>query len=97
MLDAGKVLFAGPPEDLTRRAEGRVFLLRGAADKRGRERGGGHREALARWSMRPGVEDALIQGSRLRLVLAADAPAALREEVLAQGGEPTPPGSETPI
>lgn len=63
MLDAGKVLFAGPPEDLTRRAEGRVFLLRGAADKRGRERGGGHREALARWSMRPGVEDALIQGS----------------------------------
>lgn len=94
MLDAGKVLFAGPPEDLTRRAEGRVFLLRGAAEKRGRERGGGHREALARWSMRPGVEDALIQGSRLRLVLAADAPAALREEVLAQGGEPTPPDLE---
>ena len=94
MLDAGKALFAGPPEDLTRRAEGRVFLLRGAADKRGRERGGGHREALARWSMRPGVEDALIQGSRLRLVLAADAPAALREEVLAQGGEPTPPDLE---
>ena len=94
MLDAGRVLFAGPPEDLTRRAEGRVFLLRGAADTQGREHGGGHREALARWSMRPGVEDALIQGSRLRLVLAADAPAALRGEVLAQGGEPTPPGLE---
>ena len=31
MLDAGRVLFAGPPEELTRRAEGRVYLLRGAA------------------------------------------------------------------
>lgn len=40
------------------------------------------------------MEDALIQGARLRLVLAADAPPALREEVLAQGGEPAPPRLE---
>lgn len=94
MLDAGRVLFAGPPEELTRRAEGRVYLLRGAANKRDQEDGVGHREALARWSMRPGVEDALIQGSRLRLVLAAAASHALREEVLAQGGELAPPRLE---
>lgn len=28
--------------------------------------------------MRPGIEDALIQGSRIRLVLAADAPDGVR-------------------
>ncbi|MGE9985765.1 ATP-binding cassette domain-containing protein [Desulfovibrio sp. SGI.169] len=92
MLDAGRALFAGPPEELTRRAEGRAYLLRCAADSQGS--GAGRREALARWSMRPGVEDALIQGSRLRLVLAADAPDDLRGDVLAQGGELTPPRLE---
>ena len=86
MLDHGGVLYAGPPEELTARTVGRVFLLRTPP--------GLHRTALAQWSMRPGVEDALIQGARLRLVLAADAPPALREEVLAQGGEPAPPRLE---
>ena len=86
MLDRGGVLYAGPPEELTARPVGRVFLLRTPP--------GLHRTALAQWSMRPGVEDALIQGARLRLVLAADAPPALREEVLAQGGEPAPPRLE---
>lgn len=86
MLDRGGVLYAGPPEELTARTIGRVFLLRTPP--------GLHRTALAQWSMRPGVEDALIQGARLRLVLAADAPPALREEVLAQGGEPAPPRLE---
>lgn len=86
MLDRGGVLYAGPPEELTARTVGRVFLLRTPP--------GLHRTALAQWSMRPGVEDALIQGARLRLVLAADAPPALREEVLAQGGEPAPPRLE---
>ena len=86
MLDRGGVLYAGPPEELPARTVGRVFLLRTPP--------GLHRTALAQWSMRPGVEDALIQGARLRLVLAADAPPALREEVLAQGGEPAPPRLE---
>lgn len=86
MLDSGRVLFAGPPEELTARAEGRVFLLR--ADV------GMHKKELALWTMRPGIEDALIQGSRIRLVLAANAPDDLRREVLARGGETVSPRLE---
>ncbi len=92
MLDAGRTLFAGAPGELTRRAEGRVFLLRDPADAG--HGGNAHREALAYWSMRPGVSDALIQGSSLRVVLAADAPDTLRKEVLARGGRPVPPRLE---
>lgn len=86
MLDSGRVLFAGPPKELTARAEGRVFLLRAAA--------GTHKKELALWTMRPGIEDALIQGSRIRLVLAANAPDDLRREVLARGGEAVSPRLE---
>jgi len=86
MLDSGRVLFAGPPGELTARAEGRVFLLR--ADV------GMHKKELALWTMRPGIEDALIQGSRIRLVLAANAPDDLRREVLARGGEAVSPRLE---
>ncbi len=92
MLDAGTTLFAGPPEELTRRAEGRVFLLHDQAG--GGNGGNAHREALAYWSMRPGVIDALIQGSSLRVVLAADAPDTVRKEVMARGGRPVPPRLE---
>ena len=86
MLDSGRVLFAGPPQELTARAQGRVFLLRADA--------GTHKRELALWTMRPGIEDALIQGSRIRLVLAADAPESLRREVQEKGGESVPPRLE---
>lgn len=86
MLDSGRVLFAGPPEELTARAEGRVFLLRAAA--------GMHKKELTLWTMRSGIEDALIQGSRIRLVLTANAPDDLRREVLARGGEAVAPRLE---
>ena len=86
MLDSGRVLFEGPPQELTARAEGRVYLLRADA--------GTHKRELTLWTMRPGIEDALIQGSRIRLVLAADAPESLRREVLEKGGEPVAPRLE---
>lgn len=86
MLDSGRVLFEGPPQELTARAEGRVYLLRADA--------GMHKRELTLWTMRPGIEDALIQGSRIRLVLAADAPESLRREVLEKGGEPVAPRLE---
>ena len=86
MLDSGRVLFEGPPQELTARAEGRVYLLRADA--------GTHKRELALWTMRPGIEDALIQGSRIRLVLAANAPESLRREVLEKGGEPVSPRLE---
>ena len=40
------------------------------------------------------ADDALIQGSRIRLVLAADAPESLRREVQEKGGEPVAPRLE---
>ena len=86
MLDSGRVLFEGPPQELTARAEGRVYLLRADA--------GTHKRELALWTMRPGIEDALIQGSRIRLVLAAEAPESLHREVLEKGGEPVSPRLE---
>ncbi len=92
MLDDGATLFAGPPQELTRRAEGRVFLIRDRDT--GASAGNAHREELAYWTMKPGVIDVLIQGSSLRVVLAADAPPGLKEEVLAKGGEPVAPRLE---
>ena len=86
MLDGGRVLFAGPPQELTDRARGRVYLLRADA--------GTHKREMALWTMRPGIEDALIQGSRIRLVLAADAPERLRREVQEKGGESVAPRLE---
>lgn len=86
VLDKGSVLYSGAPGDFTSRASGRVFLLKTPA--------GTHKRELARWTMRPGIEDALVQGSRIRLVLAADAPEDLRNGILAQGGESVPPHLE---
>lgn len=86
VLDKGGVLYSGAPQEFTDRARDRVFLLKTPA--------GGHRRELAIWSMRPGIEDALVQGSRIRLVLAKDAPPELRREVREKGGEPVPPRFE---
>lgn len=86
VLDKGGVLYSGAPQEFTDRARDRVFLLKAPA--------GGHRRELAIWSMRPGIEDALVQGSRIRLVLARDAPPELRREVREKGGEPVPPHFE---
>ncbi|MBB5142651.1 ATP-binding cassette domain-containing protein [Desulfovibrio intestinalis] len=86
VLDEGSVLYAGDPEDFTKRAQGRVFLLKTPA--------GAHRQELAAWSMCPGIEDALVQGSRIRLVLAEGASPELRREVLDKGGEAVPPRLE---
>ncbi|MDD4701129.1 MAG: ATP-binding cassette domain-containing protein [Desulfovibrio sp.] len=86
VLDTGSVLYAGAPQEFTTRAQGRVFLLRPPA--------GDNRRELAAWSMRPGIEDALVQGSRIRLVLAENAPPELRREVLDKGGEAVDPRLE---
>lgn len=86
MLDAGRILWRGPPAEMARQAEGRVFLLPGRQEH--------NKEDLARWLAKPGIDDALIQGSRIRLVLARGAPQALRGEVLAAGGQATLPRLE---
>lgn len=59
-LDQGRVLYDGPPEELTARAEGRTFLVRGAERKR---------PVLAAATRRPEVVDGVIQGRSVRLVI----------------------------
>jgi ABC-2 type transport system ATP-binding protein len=61
LLNEGKLLFAGPPEELTRRVDGRAMLLGGVT--------GSRRQALAALLDQNAVIDGLIQGQQIRLVL----------------------------
>ena len=60
LLHEGKVLYEGPPKDLTARVAGRSFLVAGA--------GRAGRQLLARAIRRPEIIDGVIQGSSVRLV-----------------------------
>ncbi len=61
LLNAGKIVYAGPPAELTSRLAGRSFLLR---DIRGNRR-----SALTDGLQLPDVRDGVIQGAAVRLVL----------------------------
>ena len=75
MLDGGRILYDG-------RVEGRVFHVPPGSE--------GSKAALARWTRTPGVEDALMQGSRIRVLLGQDAPESTRAAVREAGGEDVP-------
>ena len=83
MLEEGKLVYQGPPADFTRRVVGRVFYVSPPSD--GRKGQDAVRPLLSALSAQAGVVDALIQGSKIRLVLEApDSPlqgfaAAVRE------------------
>jgi ABC-2 type transport system ATP-binding protein len=83
LLDSGKLLFGGPPGDMTGKIADRVFRLNGFA--------GNRRKLLEKVLDRPEVADGTIQGSGIRLLLRAGsaAPADL-------GGalDPAPPRFE---
>jgi ABC-2 type transport system ATP-binding protein len=65
LLNEGKLLHGGPPGDLTRRMDGRVFrVLTGAR---------GRRKLLERALDRDDVTDGAIQGASLRLVMKSQA------------------------
>jgi ABC-2 type transport system ATP-binding protein len=66
LLNEGRLLFAGKPDDLTSRMQGRCLQVRGIQ--------GNRRELLARTLRRPEVMDGVIQGRAIRIVLGADAP-----------------------
>ena len=61
LLDQGRLVYDGPPKDLTDRVAGRSFAVRGVQDRRAVQ-------AAAR--RLPGIADALIQGATVRLVTA---------------------------
>jgi ABC-type multidrug transport system ATPase subunit len=61
LLDRGRALYAGPPDELTARVLGRTFLIQGAGSSR--------RQVLAKMLNRPDVVDAIIQGNSIRLVM----------------------------
>jgi ABC-2 type transport system ATP-binding protein len=65
LLNEGKLLFDGPPAELTAKTSGRVFRVVGLRGRR--------RLVLADALAEPGVIDGVIQGNALRLVMAAGA------------------------
>lgn len=66
LLNEGKLLYSGPPQELTARVTGRSYLVAGA--------GSAGRRLLARALERPDVVDGVIQGNSVRLVMTRDAP-----------------------
>lgn len=69
LLSGGRLLFEGPPAELTGRVRGRVVQVRGIAGSRRAVL----RRALGQSGAQPGVIDGVIQGRYVRLVLAKDA------------------------
>ncbi|MBR9970267.1 ATP-binding cassette domain-containing protein [Magnetospirillum sulfuroxidans] len=65
LLDQGRLLHVGPPAELTKRVEGRCFVIKGGADRR---------KVQLETSARPDVRDSLIQGASVRLVMEEGAP-----------------------
>lgn len=77
LLSEGRILYQGPPHDLTLRAEGRSFLLRDVS--------GDRRQVLTRALALPDIIDGTIQGQSLRLVTRAGAAAPIPEQINAGG------------
>lgn len=71
LLNEGKLLFNGPPKDLTQPMQGRVFLWDVPT--------GSHRKTLSKLLSRPGIIDGLIQGKKIRIVCAPSFPPESRD------------------
>lgn len=69
LLDEGKLLYHGPPAELAKRVQNRVFALSNIQ--------GNRRKALLQTLIQPDVVDASIQGENLRVVMKYADPAAL--------------------
>jgi ABC-2 type transport system ATP-binding protein len=86
LLNAGKLLFQGPPRELTARVDGRVFRMTGIAGRR--------RPVLAAALAEKGIIDGVIQGAAIRLVTAADAPTPTQSAGTDAKIQPAPPRFE---
>lgn len=86
LLNQGKLLFAGPPAELTQRVDGRVFKITGIEGRR--------RPLLATLLERPGIIDGVIQGEAIRVVTDAKADQAALQTAGAERVAPAPPRFE---
>ena len=77
LLSEGRVLYQGPPHDLTLRADGRSYLVRDGT--------GDRRQVLTRALAMPDIIDGTIQGQSLRLVTRTGAPAPTPDQIGAGG------------
>jgi ABC-2 type transport system ATP-binding protein len=78
LLNGGKLEYAGPPHDLTKRLHDRSFSIRGVTE--------GRRRVLADALALPGVCDGVIQGESIRTVLREDADRAPLDALAAEHG-----------
>ncbi|ANI28564.1 multidrug ABC transporter ATP-binding protein [Yersinia entomophaga] len=78
LLNEGKLLYSGAPQDLTQRMSGRTILLSA--------QNGTNRKLLQRALTLPLVSDGVIQGKYVRLILKPDAD---RQQLLQQLNQPT--------
>lgn len=62
LLNSGRLLYSGDPQDMTARVKGRSFLIEGGTECR--------RSILSRALVAKAVRDGVIQGSRVRIVTA---------------------------
>ncbi len=67
LLNEGRKLYSGPPNDLLDRVDGRTFQIRDIDDRR-------RRGVLMDLLRQDGVMDGVIQGKQLRVLLAKDTP-----------------------
>ena len=63
LLDGGRLMFSGPPQNLTERVAGRCFQIQGIS--------GNRRQVLARALQQQEVQDGIVQGQNIRIVLRA--------------------------
>ncbi len=61
LLNEGRLIFAGPPQELTKRVIGRCFQIRNMS--------GNRRRVLANALQRQEVQDGIVQGENVRIVL----------------------------
>jgi ABC-type multidrug transport system ATPase subunit len=88
LLHEGRLLHAGPPQDLSQRMAGRAFVVA--------SQGHGGRELLRRALRLPQVTDGVVQGQAVRLVMAEGAapPSTAAMKVAALEVRPVPPRLE---
>lgn len=82
LLNQGKLLFTGPPAELTECVKGRVYKMTGMQGRR--------RPILAKMLDEPGVIDGVIQGEAIRLVTDAETKRSTLKAGLAPSAKITP-------